>query len=220
MPEFAKNNAPLLTAERPGAGRGKFDKAESEDLLPRVALGDPAAVSLCLERYGGLVWSLTRKRLQDVQAAEDAVQDIFIKIWSVADRFNPELASEATFIAMIARRRLIDILRKRELPVGETPDFSALSDTQPSAADRLELCDEAARAAELLDQLPEDQQRVIRLSVYEGLSHSRIAETTGLSLGTVKTHLRRGILKLRNTLFGAGAGPDASLQLSTGEVAR
>ena len=75
------------------------------------------------------------------------------------------------------------------------------TDSGINASQRAEIKDEAAKAAALLDQLPADQKQVIRLSVYEGLSHSRIAETTGLSLGTVKTHIRRGMLKLRQSLF-------------------
>ena len=77
-------------------------------VLPRVATGESAAVAECLNRYGNLVWSLARRSCPDVQAAEDAVQDIFLKLWTVADRFDPEIASESTFVAMIARRRLID----------------------------------------------------------------------------------------------------------------
>lgn len=79
------------------------------------------------------------------------------------------------------------------------------------------IADEAAKAGELLKQLPGDQQHVLKLSIYEGLSHSSISEATGLSLGTVKTHIRRGLIKLREALFQANNNlPDP--HLARGEV--
>lgn len=173
------------------------------DLLPQVANGEPAAVSQCIKRYGNLVWSLARRSISDQQAAEDAVQEIFLKLWEVAQRFDPTIASETTFVAMIARRKLIDINRRKKLPVAPSVEFDAFEGGGEDAAKRAEVCDEAAKAAELLTQLPIDQQRVIKLSVYDGLSHSKIAESTGLSLGTVKTHIRRGFIKLRSMLFAS-----------------
>ncbi|MEL7497811.1 MAG: sigma-70 family RNA polymerase sigma factor [Planctomycetota bacterium] len=173
------------------------------DILPRVANGDSAAVSECLGRYGGLIWTLARRSVADRQAAEDAVQEIFLKLWEVADRFDPSIASETTFVAMIARRKLIDINRKRKLPTSAVNEFDSFRNNEARVEDRLEVCDEAAKAAELLDELPQDQQQVIKLSVFDGLSHAKIAQATGLSLGTVKTHIRRGILKLRRALFSS-----------------
>lgn len=172
-----------------------------EPILPEVALGNPTAVADCLDRYGGLVWSLARRSCPDQQSAEDAVQDIFLKLWKVADRFNPEIASESTFVAMIARRKLIDLNRKKSMPQSSGVELDQFESRSDDAAKRLAINDEAAKAAELLNQLPSSQQQVIKLSVYDGLSHSKIAETTGLSLGTVKTNIRRGMLKLRKSLF-------------------
>lgn len=176
-------------------------------VLPNVALGEPTAVADCINRYGNLVWSLARRSCPDTQAAEDAVQDIFLKLWTVADRFDPEIASESTFVAMIARRRLIDLSRKKSWRPAPAVELDSFSNNEMDVASRSEINDEAAKARKLLDQLPNDQKQVIKLSVYDGLSHSRIAETTGLSLGTVKTHLRRGMMKLRSSLFLAEDKP-------------
>ena len=170
-------------------------------VLPQVASGEPTAVADCLNRYGNLVWSLARRSCPDTQAAEDAVQDIFLKLWKVADRFDPKIASETTFVAMIARRRLIDLSRKKSWPTTGSIELDTFTNPEMDAASRVEINDEAAKAKQLLNELPTDQQQVIKLSVYDGLSHSRIAEATGLSLGTVKTHLRRGMIKLRAALF-------------------
>ena len=221
MPEIAKR--PVLTSTNISHPTLEFRNQgpmvdRDQNILPRVASGDPAAVSECLQRYGNLVWSLARRSLNDVQAAEDAVQDIFLKLWEVAGRFNPSIASETTFVAMIARRRLIDISRKRTLPTGEAVEFEGYRDPQMDVSSRVEINDEAARAAELLNQLPPDQRNVIKLSVYDGLSHARIAEATGLSLGTVKTHIRRGILKLRRALFPQADVYDDESNASSSEI--
>ena len=82
-------------------------------ILQRVARADAAAVDECLNAYGGLVWSLARRLCRKHEDAEDAVQEIFVEIWRKAEKFDPDVASESTYITMIARRRLIDRFRRR-----------------------------------------------------------------------------------------------------------
>ncbi len=172
-------------------------------VLPRIAAGDPAAVPDCISRYGGLVWSLARRFLGNAADAEDAVQDVFIELWKNAARFDPTRSSEPTYITMIARRRLID--RKRR--TARAPVAQTLADDPtgvPGSNDRIEIEDEAARAAAALAELREDERRVIHMAVYQGLTHEEIASATGLPLGTVKTHIRRGLLRVRERLSSGG----------------
>ncbi len=170
-------------------------------ILERVAVGEAAAVEECLARYGGLVWSLARRFSNDRADAEDAVQDVFIEIWRMAGRFNPASGSEITFIATVARRRLIDRLRRRQrVPVAASLSDEQLTNPPGSGADRVELCEEAARAAAELAQLRPEERRVLELAIYHGLTHEEIASATALPLGTVKTHARRGLIRLRERL--------------------
>lgn len=199
------------------ATKGYSPLSAGENILPRIANGESSAVADCLSRYGGLVWSLARRFSPDEQAAEDAVQDVFVQLWKNADRFDASIASEKTFVAMITRRRLIDLSRKKSWPSSAQFDFETLGSREKSGLEQAEITDEAAKAAELLSDLPEDQQQVIRLSIYDGLSHSKIAELTGISLGTVKTHIRRGLMKLRSSLF---AQTQITSMLEFGEEAR
>jgi RNA polymerase sigma-70 factor (ECF subfamily) len=172
-------------------------------VLPRIAAGDPAAVPDCITRYGGLVWSLALRFLGNATDAEDAVQDVFIELWKNASRYDPSRASEPTYITMIARRRLIDRRRK----AGRAPAAQALPDEAAAdgSRDRIEIEDEAAKAAAVLGELREEERRVIQMAVYQGLTHEEIAVVTKLPVGTVKTHIRRGLIRVRERL-GAGGG--------------
>lgn len=170
-----------------------------EPLLSRVAAQDPIAVRECVDRYAGLVWSLAR-RLLPAADLDDAVQEVFVEIWRSAPRFDPSIASETAFVAMLARRRLIDRRRSldRRHDRAQLPD--SLSDSAAPAQHLTEIADEAAVASQAMDTLSAEQRRCLRLNVYEGLSHENIAASTGIPLGTVKTHVRRGLIKIRELL--------------------
>jgi len=174
-------------------------------LLHRIAQGDEAAVRECLSQFGGLVWTLARRMCATAAEAEDAVQEIFIDVWKSAERFDPGIASETAFVATIARRRLIDRRRRSGRAPASQP-LNGVEEPTANADDRVEVCDEAERAAEALKQLRPEQRNVLRLAIYEGLTHQEIAEKTGLALGTVKTHARRGLIRVREMLQASVSG--------------
>lgn len=191
------------------AGRPCYPVAEP--LLHRVASGDNSAVEACLDRYGALVWSLARRFSANRHEAEDAVQDVFIELWKKAPRYDPGLSSELTFVAMIARRRLIDRGRRAGgRQVTEDLDESLSSAAAEADYERIETADEAARAARAMQQLKPEQQRVLNLSIFEGLSHQQIAEHLALPLGTVKTHVRRGLDRVREALSRTSAANEGA----------
>jgi RNA polymerase sigma-70 factor (ECF subfamily) len=142
--------------------------------------------------------------------AEDAVQEIFVELWRHAARFDPSVASETAFVAMIARRRLIDRRRRIERRPEASGFVEETPDSESGNPPQVELSEEAQRAAAALNQLSSEQQRVLRLSIYRGLSHERIASVTGLPLGTVKTHARRGLMRIRDLLQSESAQEDSS----------
>jgi len=173
----------------------------TQSILQRIAAGDQTAVSECLTEYGGLVWSIARRLSPNLAEAEDAAQEVFIDLWKHADRYNPAVASEVAFIAMIARRRLIDRQRKRS----RSPETVSVSNATTAVAEDsgknyTEINEEAACAKACMQQLRDDERKVLELSIYHGLSQSRISERTGLPLGTVKTHARRGLIRLREMM--------------------
>ena len=169
-------------------------------ILQRVADADAAAVDECLAQYGGLVWSLARRLCPRHEDAEDAVQDIFIEIWRNAGKFDPGVASESTYITMIARRRLIDRYRRQSRELDTAPLVEESVGSEGEHEIRSEISEEAARARKYMQQLRPEERQVLELSIDHGLSQSQIAETTSLPLGTVKTHTRRGMIRLREML--------------------
>lgn len=200
---------------------GTSTNPTTDDLLPRVAAGDAGAVRACIDRYAGLILALARRLSITGADADDAMQEIFVELWKSASRFDPAIAPEAAFVAMIARRRLID--RRRRLD--RQDDRASLSEATAGAAavdswrgplgsdaegpSRAASREESGRAAQALDQLTPEQQRVLRLSIQAGMSHETISNALNMPLGTVKTHARRGLMRLRQLLGLEGA--DASM---------
>jgi len=177
----------------------------TQAILQRIADGDRNAVQECLNKYAGLVWSIARKMLRNSDEAEDAVQEIFVDIWRNAGRFDEAKSSETTFIAMIARRRLIDKVRYSARRISADSLDDVLLEPFTRADKTMQMGLEAQQAAEAIRNLRPEQQQVLRLSIIQGMSHKEISDATGMPLGTVKTHARRGILQVREYLGLGGA---------------
>ncbi len=177
-----------------------------ESIIERIAAGDQHAVSECLDRYGGLVWSIANNWSDSPADAEDATQEIFLELWKSAQRYDPAIGSEAVFISTIARRRMIDRLRVK----GRRPSFEELTEYHHDsiadpAADVGLLAADAAIASRAVEELDPSQQEVLIMGVVEGMTHSEIAEATGKPLGTVKTQIRRGLLRVRELIEQGGS---------------
>ncbi|MBM4063339.1 MAG: sigma-70 family RNA polymerase sigma factor [Planctomycetes bacterium] len=175
-------------------------------LLPRIAAGDPAAVDSFLRRHSNVVWGLARRFCRSAEDAEDATQDILVAVWKNAERYDPQAGSEVTFLMTIARRRLIDRARRQ----GRQPAAELLEDAgtiaAPATRDRAELHDEVQRAKDVLAQLRPEQQQVLDLALGHGRTHQEISTAIGIPLGTVKSHARRGLIRLREML---GVAPES-----------
>ncbi len=171
-----------------------------DNILQRVASGESRAMNLCINQYGNLVWAIARRYIKDHSEAEDLVQEVFTEIWKKAGSFDPAIASESTFVGLIARRRAIDFLRR----LGRRPDFESLAAVSslpdPSPQNSSIICDpETVKTT--LAKLPDDTRQLFSLFFEDGFTHPEIAERTGLPLGTVKTRLRRGLVTLRDQLL-------------------
>lgn len=174
-------------------------------LLHRVASGEEAATRELIARYGGLVYSLARRFCYEPGDVEDAVQEIFLAIWKSAARFNEAIGSEETFVSMVARRRLIDRRRRVQRRIQPNADADVVQPAAKPENPQAEQNEQASRALAAMATLRPEQQLVLRLTIIQNLSHDQVAKMTGMPLGTVKTHARRGLLALREAISPAAA---------------
>lgn len=182
-------------------------RTESPLLLPRIAAGDHGAVAECVASFGPMVMVLARRWSADAADAEDAVQEVFFDLWRHASRYDASKSSERGFVAMIARRRLIDRLRKRkrEVTADSMPDGFDIADERAESEAKAA---GAMDARSVLAQLTPLQRRFIERHLLDGKTHDEIARESQVPLGTVKSHIRRGLLKARALLTGRATGDD------------
>jgi RNA polymerase sigma-70 factor (ECF subfamily) len=179
--------------------------------------GDEHALRIAYDRYGGAVFHLATRLLANRTDAEDVVQATFIAAWQGRDTFDPDRGGLLSWLLGIARRKAVDRIRSmaRENRVADTvralPDPPPVDESPDRVLDRLVVADELA-------QLPDDQRRTLELAFYDDLTHPQISAVTGLPLGTVKSHIRRGMASLRRrwevdgAAFGSrSAGPSRAL---------
>jgi RNA polymerase sigma-70 factor, ECF subfamily len=171
--------------------------------LQKVAAGDHPALAQCYDLMGGAVFSLAVRMLRDRPAAEDVTQDIFVQVWRQAGNFDATRGSPEAWIMMIARTRVLDRLRSRASgvvlkPVGDALPDSPAGDDWP---DDLAISREhAVNVRQALTLLPPDQRQALELAFFDGLTHVEISQKTSVPLGTIKTRIRLGLLKVRDHL--------------------
>lgn len=178
-------------------------KLRDEELMALIVRREEAALGALYDRYGALVYTIALRITGDRQTAEEVMQDVFQGIWQTAGSFQPGLGAAASWLVGIARHRAIDATRskrERARTREQTIEGTALPDPEgnPDAAVvQLDLR-EAVKAA--LENLPPSQRQAVELAYYGGLTRVEIAERLGEPIGTVKTRLRLGLLKLRDLL--------------------
>jgi len=175
------------------------------ELLERVAARDEQAISLLYDRHSRLLFGLILRVLRNRSDAEEALQEVFLAVWTKAESYNRTLGPPVAWLVRIARNRAIDGLRANEARSRNLPPVD-LSQTDPpaSAGDNPEV--RAVRSelergiARTLGLLPPEQRQLIEAAYYQGFTHSELAEQFGLPLGTVKTRVRAGMTTLRQAL--------------------
>jgi len=177
------------------------------EMIERIGRGDQSAFSALYDRLSRPLYSLALRMLGDAGDAQDALQDVFLQIWSRAATYNPEQSTVFSWTVLLTRSRVIDRLRarKRRLRVvdsatGDEDAEVADASTMESAADTADKNDEAARVRSVLNNLPSEQREAIELAFFGDLTHHEIAARLGEPLGTIKARIRRGLLKLRERL--------------------
>jgi RNA polymerase sigma-70 factor (ECF subfamily) len=178
-----------------------------EELMLRIARRDDVALAQLHDRYRALAFAVAQRVVKDPARAEDVVQDAFLAIWRRAGSYAPGRGSVRTWLTSVVRNRAIDIVRAtRERPVGEEDGMLlALEDGAPEVHDQVAASIEGEATRRALGKLPDGQRQAIALAYFAGLSHSEIADRTGLPLGTVKSRVRLGLQRMRHALTPVAA---------------
>lgn len=177
---------------RPGA-------VEDEDLARGFAAGDEACLKEAYRRWAALVHTLALRSLADAEEAKDVTQQVFAGAWRGRAHYAPERGALKTWLIGITRKKIADALtqsarRRRDV---DAVTATAPPDSVPPAADQVV---DQVLLAEELRRLPAQQRTVLEMAFYEDLTQSQIAQRTGLPLGTVKSHTRRGLSRLKRRL--------------------
>ena len=174
-------------------------KADLE-LLQRIATGDESAIGDLYDRFGSLVYRMAYQTMPTRADAEDAVQEIFVRLWKTADRYDSKKAALVTWVMLLSRRHLVDRLRRSQARLRTT----ALGDAGaqppgdvPSEMKRLEQDERYRDVLELVKSLPELQQRVVIRAYLGGQTLRQIGEELDTPIGTVKAALSRALVRLR-----------------------
>lgn len=167
------------------------------DLVIRIQQGDQQALGLLYDRHSGLVYSIARRILNDPSEAEDVLQDIFLQIWHLPLTFVVAEEGLRRWLAVVTRNHSIHILRKKT-PWVSTDDLVLISNFNLARHCEVNLVSE--RAKQLILDLPPEQQKLLNMSFFQGMTHSEIAEHVGYPMGTVKSRIRHALACLRKSL--------------------
>ena len=184
-----------------------YSKLADTALIRLIASGDQNALEALIDRYGRLVYSMAYASVGQAETAQEISQEVFLRIWQKSDTYDPEQGKVMTWMASITRYRSIDVLRRLSIrPEGSLLPFD-LADMQGHDHKLANPVEEAVdvslrrtRIRKALAHLPENQQLVISLAYFRGMSNREISEHLGEPLGTVKTRIRLGMQKLRSLL--------------------
>lgn len=169
------------------------------ELMGRVAAGDREAFTAVYARFAPRVLGLARRFFRNRTDAEDVLQETFLRVWDWAGRFDPRKSAADGWVLMIARCRAVDQFRRQS---AARPELVRVEGDDTDQLRELERREDAGRVAAALAGLPAAQQEAVRLAFLGGLTHEQIAGRLGLPLGTVKTRIRLGLMRLRERLGG------------------
>lgn len=167
------------------------------ELATRVRAGDQEAMAALYDRYSQLVYAVGLRVLADTGAAEDVLQEVFMQLWRNPTRFDASRGSLGAWLAVIARNRAIDALRKRRY---ESDIEDIVVSVEPDLASEADRSRAAKNVRDVLNGMHPAQRQALEMAFFEGLTHTEIAAKIGEPLGTIKTRIRAGLLALRKAL--------------------
>ena len=187
--------------DRRGAGPGRSSGQLSlEAALAAVARGDEAAFAVVYDRAAPAVLGLARRILRDPAQSEEVMQEVLLEVWRTAARFDPASGSAAAWIAMLAHRRAVDRVRSEQRAAQREVRAATAAIAYDEVADAVEASLDRERVRRCLGGLTELQRESVTLAYYGGYSYREVAQLLGVAVGTVKTRMRDGLIRLRDCL--------------------
>jgi RNA polymerase sigma-70 factor (ECF subfamily) len=191
-----------MHSDQPGNTEQSLPSQQTDaELFLALRAGQIEALGVLYDRHIGLVYGLACKVLNNTQEAEDLAQDIFINLAKAS--YAPDRGSLRTFLAILVRSRAIDRVRSRNTATEFLGRWKPSRSQEIAANSPIEQVSQQEQSQEVqaaLAQLSEEQQKILRMAYYDGLTQSEIATQLAIPLGTVKARARRGLLKMRQTL--------------------
>jgi RNA polymerase sigma-70 factor (ECF subfamily) len=196
-----------IAPPRPARSWPVVDMSRSlEDMLVAVAGGDRSAYSRLYDEVADTVYGLAKKVVVDPSRAQEIAQDVMFEVWQKADRFDPTRGSAITWIAVMTRRRAIDVVRSSESSRNREERVTTEPGAQPDpVGEQIVDHDEHDRIRQAMSSLTDLQREALELAFFKDLSHTQVAEALQAPLGTVKTRIRDGLKRL-SAEMGASHG--------------
>ena len=189
-------NVPKTESKSSAGSVGAGVSAEA-DLLQRIRSGDERAMGELYDRFAPVVYSAALRVLGEPAAAEDVLQEVFIQLWRNPSAFDASRGSLAAWLAVIARHRAIDHVRKRR---PETDFEEVVISVDPELDDAAARAEAIGRIRAVIETMPDEQRSAMEMAFFEGLTHTEIAARTGEPLGTIKTRIRTALIAIRKAL--------------------
>lgn len=178
-------------------------REQDVELFHRAQAQDEHALELLYERYEKLLFSFSFRMTKNKFLAEEIVQDVFTKIWSGQRNFDESKGKFSSWLLTVTRNATIDMLRKQKETPYEINERDALHDSSPSTEDQIEWKERSEEVREAVSKLTGDQQQIVELFYFKGMSQVKIAEACDIPLGTVKGRVRLALKHLRGILSSA-----------------
>ncbi len=182
------------------AGNDDRDEADAARLIAEVALADRKAFATLYRQTSRKLFGVCLRMLQDRADAEEALQEIYIKVWNSAGAYRADMARPMTWLIAIARNHALDMLRRRRQAAVELDEAGEIADPQADPEEMAVLTSEGRRIEDCMQQLETDRAEAVRSAYVEGLSYLELAGLHGVPLNTMRTWLRRSLIKLRECM--------------------
>jgi RNA polymerase sigma-70 factor (ECF subfamily) len=193
-------NTPSMSERPDGSGQAQGDGQDLSALLVRVARGDHPAFEALYDQLAGPVYGVARKVLRDPAQSEEVAQEVMLEVWRSASRFDASRGSAVAWVMTIAHRRAVDRVRAENASVAREQKLAPGPVSGDDVSQLVEMALDRQRVRRCMGSLTTLQAEAIKLAYYGGYTYPQVAGLLGVALGTVKTRIRDGLIRMRDCM--------------------